>query len=136
MSEGDPYSLPVAPTWIGLNAGEGGRFTARNRDVRESLKVPPPDRVLELACGKSPIAVVFPRGPHRLWRLQLLDEEQPLSEPGLYGPTARFLCVCARVHEVDRKRILEEAARLEPRTRGARARRIDFRRVARVVRPD
>ncbi len=39
MSEPDPYSLPVAPTWNGLNAGEGGRFAARNRDVRESMKV-------------------------------------------------------------------------------------------------
>ncbi len=152
----DPYSMPVSPTWNGQKLGEGGRFTRGNIYVREHHKIPRSDRVLEISCGHSVIAVVFPRGPSGRWRLQLLDEEQPLAPPdggwpertdlhseagevptvvdSGYGRHEPFQCVCARLHILDRVAIMAAADRLQPRTPRARARRIDFREVGSVVR--
>lgn len=151
-SEFDPYSAPVSPTWI---PGEDGkRFTVSNRVIREPYKIPREERALEITCGRSPIAVVYPRGRRQEWRLQLLDEDQHLlarDDPPMtmeaavadalgeerspdLARRARFKCVCGRMHVLDRDAIIEAAERLEPRRRSGPAPRIDFRRVAREVR--
>ncbi len=131
--EFDPYSLPMPPAWVGKTGGE--RFTVGNRTIREPYKIPRAQRALEITCGRSVVAVVFPRGKRRDWRLQILDVEQhllPQDDPS--EGQARFKCVCGRLHVLDRDAVLEAAGRLEPKSRSGPARRIDFRRVARVIR--
>ncbi len=139
----DPYSRPLAPTWNGLHAGEGGRFVPTNRAVREPYKAPRAERIIEITCDRSLIATVFPRTrPSREWRLLLMDEESPLHPPqggrwprerSPYALDVPFSCVCGRMHVLDREKVAEAAERLMPRRAPAPARRVDFRSVARVV---
>lgn len=150
----DPYSLPTTPSWVGEAGGE--RFTVHNRSEREPYAIPRSERALEITCGRSVIAVVYPRGRQHDWRLQVLGSDQHLlrrDDPGdglghaLHRRSgepppadldrrATFKCLCGRLHVLDRDAVIEATGRLEPRSRTAPARRIDFRKVARVVRGD
>lgn len=150
----DPYSAPVGPSWV---SEEGGaRFTVHNRSVREPYAIPRAERALEITCNGRPIAIVHPRGRPHDWRLQVLDEDQHLLRrddpgdglarahyrssgelpPADLDRLATFKCVCGRLHVLDRDAIVEAAERMEPRSRSAPARRIDFRKVAREIRKD
>lgn len=157
----DPYSRPVSPSWIG-DAG-GQRFNPRNRTLRDGFTIPRRDRILEIVCSRSLIAVVHPRGrPSSQWRLHMIDgDDSPLATPdggkwprqtrlraalggvmgvvgdedaGPYALVVPFRCVCARMHMLDREKIVEAASRLQPSRPSAPARRIDFREVGRVAR--
>ncbi len=150
----DAYSLPVSPAWTGAPGGE--RHVTANRELREAVAIPRHERALELMCGSSLIATVYPRTRCALWRLHLLGsdeylrpEDAPDVPPGLdvfldlgeeppadLAGRVPFRCVCGSLHELDRTAVLEAAERLAPRTRSAKAPRLDLRRVARVVRPD
>lgn len=152
MSDFDPYSAPVSPSWVGEIGGQ--RQAVRNGYVRQPYTVPRAERALEIVCGRHVIAFVHPRRPARQWRLWLLDDDQYLLPadnppdslraaimrsagepvPGDIFRGALFKCVCGRMHELDRDLIIETATRLLPHSRSAPAPRVDFRTVARVVR--
>jgi len=61
--------------------------------------------------------------------MELVEDE----DHGPYQLVVPFTCVCARMHLLDREKVLEVAERLIPQRASAPARRVDFRTVARVV---
>ncbi len=141
----------MPPAWVGEAGGE--RFAVGNRSLREAHDIPREERVLEIACGRSLVGVVYPRGRRYQWRLRLLDVDghllpqddpeeldrdvyEALGEepPADLARRARFKCLCGALHVLDRDAVLATAELYEPSSRAARARRIDLRRVAHVIR--